>query len=610
MSIIEQQILTSIAKAAHKAYGLALPPEARLDTPPDEQLGDFAFACFPLARLAKSAPAAIAARLAQELTVEPPIARVQAVGPYLNFTVEKEALFRVTCTEILAAPETFGNCDEGKGEKVLIEYSAPNTNKPQHLGHVRNNLLGMAISNLLEAIGHQVVRVNLVNDRGVHICKSMLAYQEFGQGKTPQSEGIKGDHFVGDFYVLYEKQQHQEWQQWLAARGIDPKGLDDQERRRLEAEFLSQSRWYGRVKEMLQRWEAGDAEVLALWRRMNDWVYEGFDQTYRRLGCKFDKVYKESETYQLGRALVEEGLERGLFYRKPDGSVWVDLSDEGLGEKLLLRSDGTSVYITQDIGTTKLKFDDFGMKRAIWVVGDEQIYHFQVLFAIMKKLGFPWAEGCYHLAYGMIDLPAGKMKSREGTVVDADDLMDELFRMEREEIARRHLDIAPEDLDSTAEILAQGALKFYILKFGPQSRMLFDPAESISFDGFTGPYVQYAYVRVRSIFRKSGKDEFAAVSPEECDFSVLVEPEEIALVRRLHSFPGEVKAAALTYNPARLATYLWELAKAFSRFYHEHSVLHAQEERLRQARLVLAKATSIVLRRGLALLGIDVPERM
>ncbi len=610
MSTIEQQILAAIAEALDKAYGVALPGEAHLDTPPDGALGDFAFACFPLARLVRSAPAAIAARLAQELKADSPIATVQAVGPYLNFTVEKEALFRVSCTDILASPETFGKSDVGKGEKVLIEYSAPNTNKPQHLGHVRNNLLGMSIANLLEAIGHQVVRVNLVNDRGVHICKSMLAYQVFGQGKTPHSEGVKGDHFVGDFYVLYEKQQHQEWQEWLAARGVDLKRLDDQGRRRLEAEFLNQSRWYGRVKEMLQRWEAGDPEVLALWRTMNNWVYEGFDQTYRRLGCRFDKVYKESETYQLGRALVEEGLKRGIFYRKPDGSVWVDLSDQGLGEKLLLRSDGTSVYITQDIGTTKLKFDDFGMKRAIWVVGDEQIYHFQVLFAVMKKLGFAWADGCYHLAYGMIDLPAGKMKSREGTVVDADDLMDELFKMEREEIARRHLDIAPEDLDATAEILAQGALKFYILRFGPQSRMLFDPAESISFDGFTGPYVQYAYVRVRSIFRKSGKDEFAAVSPEACDFSVLVEPEEIALVRRLHSFPGEVKAAALSYNPARLATYLWELAKAFSRFYHEHSVLHAPEEKLRQARLVLAKATSIVLRRGLALLGIDVPERM
>lgn len=610
MSNIERQILAALDRATEKAFGFSLPPEASLDTPPDEHLGDFAFACFPLTRLAKYAPTAIARRLAEELVVEKPLARVEVAGPYLNFTVDKEALFRVTCSDIISAPDTYGNCEVGRGEGILIEYSAPNTNKPQHLGHVRNNLLGMAISNLLEAIGHEVVRVNLVNDRGVHICKSMLAYQEFGQGRTPQSEGVKGDHFVGDFYVLYEKHQHQEWQEWLAARGVEFEGLDDQQRRRLEAEFLSQSKWYGKVKEMLQRWEAGDPEVLALWGTMNEWVYEGFDQTYRRLGCRFDKVYKESETYRLGRTLVEEGLQRGIFYRKPDGSVWVDLSDQGLGEKLLLRSDGTSVYITQDIGTTKLKFDDFGMKRAIWVVGDEQIYHFQVLFAVMRKLGFPWAEGCYHLAYGMIDLPAGKMKSREGTVVDADDLMDELFRMEREEIAKRHLDIPPEDLDSTAEILAQGALKFFILKFGPQSRMLFDPAESISFDGFTGPYVQYAYVRVRSIFRKSGKDEFAAVSPEECDFSVLVEPEEIALVRRLHSFPGEVKAAALSYNPARVATYLWELARAFSRFYHEHSVLHAEDEELVRARLLLAKATSIVLRRGLGLLGIGVPERM
>jgi arginyl-tRNA synthetase len=475
---------------------------------------------------------------------------------------------------------------------------------------VRNNLLGVALSNLLEAAGFDVVRVNLVNDRGVHICKSMLAYQDFGDGRTPQSEDVKGDHFVGDFYVLYEKNQDEEWQTWLAEKKIDLKSLDDQTRRTVEAEFLAESKWYSRVKSLLQRWEAGDPEVLELWKTMNGWVYEGFDETYRRLGCRFDKVYHESDTYKLGRELIDEGVNRGIFYRQDDGSVWVDLSDQKLGLKLLLRADGTSVYISQDLGTTKLKFDDFGMNRAIWIVGDEQIYHFKLLFAILKKLGFGWADGCYHLAYGMIDLPAGKMKSREGTVVDADNLMDELLGLEKQEIAKRQLDIPQQELDRTAETLAMGALKFHVLKFGPQTRMLFNPAESISFEGFTGPYLQYAYVRIRSIFRKSGLDDFDTISHETCDFSVLGQPEETALVRRIHDFPQEVEGSALAYNPSRLASYLWELAKAFSRFYHEHSVIHADTKELRSARLALAKATAIVLKRGLALLGIGVPERM
>ncbi|MDZ7262051.1 MAG: arginine--tRNA ligase, partial [candidate division KSB1 bacterium] len=447
-------------------------------------------------------------------------------------------------------------------------------------------------------------------DRGVHICKSMLAYQKFGQGKTPASEGVKGDHFVGQYYVLYEKEQKKEWDAWLSRRGIDLARLDDQEKRKLEAEFLAQSTWYRQVQEMLQKWEAGDAEVRRLWETMNNWVYEGFEATYQRLGCRFDKVYKESETYQLGKELVVEGLKKGIFFKKEDGSIWVDLTDQGLDQKLLLRRDGTSVYITQDLGTTKQKFDDFGMRRAIWVVADEQIYHFQVLFAVMKKLGYHWADGCYHLAYGMIDLPEGKMKSREGTVVDADDLMQELFELEKEEIRKRDLGVPAGQLEAAAEILAQGALKFFILKFVPQTRMLFNPQESISFDGFTGPYVQYAYVRIKSIFRKSGLDDFNRIEAKATDFSVLGNPEEVAIARKLYEFPQEVRLAALEYNPARLCAYLFDLAKSFSKFYHEHPVLQAESEALRRARLVLCKATSLVLRRGLTLLGIEVPERM
>ncbi len=608
--LLERKIFEEIDDALKKAFDSELPAHPRLDAPPERTMGDFAFACFPLAGALKRSPHDIAKQLAAFISGGDIIENAEASGPYLNLTLAKEVLFRLTCEEILADPEHFGTSSVGNNQRILVEYSAPNTNKPQHLGHVRNNLLGMAVSNLLEAIGFDVIKVNLVNDRGVHICKSMLAYLEFGGGSSPESTGKKGDHFVGEYYVRYEKQQQEEWRDWLSRKGLQQDMLDDKELKRREAEFLSESCWYARAKELLQKWEQGDREVVQLWRRMNDWVYRGFDETYARLGCTFEKTYYESETYTLGRHLVEEGLKKKLFYRKDDGSIWVDLTDQKLGEKLLLRSDGTSVYMTQDIGTTKLKFDDFHMRRAVWIVGDEQIHHFKVLFALMKKLGFEWAEGCYHLAYGMIDLPEGKMKSREGTVVDADELMDELCDLEKAEILQRQLDIAPSELEKTAEILAMGALKFFILKFGPQTRMLFDPAESISFDGFTGPYVQYAYVRIRSIFRKSGDDEYRSVRADKCNFGVLVQQEEIALVRKLHDFPNEVTAAALAYNPSRLTAYLYELAREFSKFYHEHSVLQAETEELKYARLVLAKATGIALQRGLQLLGINVPERM
>ncbi|MBN1351364.1 arginine--tRNA ligase [candidate division KSB1 bacterium] len=608
--IIETTITDSIRTAIKTSYDVEFTEAIKLDAPPDEKMGDFAFGCFPLAKILRASPVQIAQKLAPAIAPNDLIDRVQPAGPYLNFFINNQKLFQVTCSEILSSPDTYGFSDTGKDEKILIEYSAPNTNKPQHLGHIRNNCLGIALTNLLRAIGHDVAPVNLVNDRGVHICKSMLAYQEFGEEKTPKGEGIKGDHFVGSFYVKYEKEQKREWQQWLSRRNIDLKALDDQERRKLDAQFLAESRWYTRVQEMLQKWEAGDPEIKALWQKMNDWVYEGFDVTYSRLGCRFEKVYKESETYELGKQLVLQGLKQGIFYQKPDGSVWVDLEDQGLDHKILLRRDGTSVYITQDLGTTKLKFDDFKMQRAIWIVADEQIYHFKVLFGTLKKLGFDWADGCFHLAYGMVDLPEGKMKSREGTVVDADDLMDQLFQMERAEIQSRDIPIPKDEFEQTAEILAQGALKFYILKFGPQTRMTFDPKESISPLGFTGPYIQYAYVRVRSIFRKADGLDFDSLNVSDCDFSVLGNPEEVAIARKLHDFPTEVEISARTYNPSRLCTYLFELAKTLNTFYHDHSVLKAETEALIQARLVLSKAVAIVLRQGLRLLGIDVPERM
>ncbi len=582
----------------------------KLDAPPDEKMGDFAFACFPLAKVLRMAPPVIAQKLRDGFEISEIVEKTMAVGPYLNFFVNYTRLAQMLCTQILSNPESFGTQYSVPREKILIEYSAPNTNKPQHLGHVRNNLLGMALGNLLKTVGYDVTLVNLVNDRGVHICKSMLAYQKFGNNATPESENVKGDHFVGHFYVLYDKAQKKEWDEWIQKQNISLDQIDPQEKRKIEAQFLQESTWYQQVQAMLQKWEAGDPEIIALWEKMNNWVYQGFDQTYRRLGCYFDKVYKESQTYMLGKALVDEGLQKGIFFRKDDNSIWIDLAEAGLDQKLLIRRDGTSVYITQDLGTTKLKYDDFQMKRAIWVVADEQIYHFQVLFATLKKLGFDWADNCYHLAYGMIDLPEGKMKSREGTVVDADDLMNELFEMEKAEIKERNIDIPLEDFRQTAEILALGALKFFILKFSPSTRMTFNPKESISPLGFTGPYIQYAYVRVKSIFRNSEKYNFDELTTADTDFSLLKTTEEKAIVRKLNDFPQELLLAAQTYNPARLCTYVFELAKTLNTFYHDHSVLKAETEALVQARLVLSKATALVLKRGLEILGIAVPERM
>jgi len=605
-----EMIDSAIRKAIQANFNLDYPDPIKLDAPPDPKMGDFAFGCFPLAKPLKQAPALIAQKLAQNF--EPPdfLEQVQAVGPYLNFFINDEKLFKIICAEIFRTPDTFGEQNVCQNERILIEYSAPNTNKPLHLGHVRNNLLGIAVGNLLKAIGYDVVLVNLVNDRGVHICKSMLAYQRFGDGKIPQSEGIKSDHFVGNFYVQYDQAEKIEWKSWIQSKAPDFDRLEQRQQRQLEQEFLKQSQWYQAVQKMLQQWEAGDPEIHALWQKMNNWVYDGFNQTYQRMGCHFDKVYHESETYRLGKELVQEGLKKGIFYQKADGSVWVDLTDEGLNHKLLLRRDGTSVYMTQDLGTTKLKFDDFRMQRAIWIVADEQNYHFQVLFATLKKMGFEWAEACFHLSYGMVDLPEGKMKSREGTVVDADELMNELFEMEQAEIRERDIDIPTDDFESTAETLAQGALKFFILKFSPQSRMTFNPAESISPLGFTGPYIQYAYVRVRSVFRKAPDYAFETLSIDDCDFSVLGNPEERAIGRKLHDFKQEVQLSALTYNPARLCTYLFELARSLNTFYHDHSILKAATPELRLARLVLSKAVALVLKNGLALLGIDVPERM
>ncbi|MCK5738068.1 arginine--tRNA ligase [bacterium] len=607
---ITVQIENAIRDAIKTACDTDFTGEIRLTPPPKGKLGDFAFGCFPLAKVLRKAPPIIATEIAAHIHSGGIIAKAEAAGPYLNIYVNYDRLTQIVCRQILENASTFGNSTAYNGQKILIEYSAPNTNKPQHLGHVRNNLLGMAVTNLLDAVGYEAVPVNLVNDRGVHICKSMRAYQIFGENQTPESTGIKGDHFVGQFYVKYEQEQKKEWKTWVAAKDVDLTDLDDRERRRLEHEFLQESQMYQKTQKMLQQWEQGDPEVRALWEKMNSWVFAGFDTTYKRLGCKFAKIYKESNTYNLGKKLVLDGLEKGAFFQKEDGSVWIDLADQKLGQKLLLRRDGTSVYITQDIGTTKLKFDDFKPQKAMWVVADEQNHHFQVLIAVLKKLGFEWANGCYHLGYGMIDLPEGRMKSREGTVVDADNLMDELVEMEKTEIRERNVDIPESEFDKTAETLALGALKFFILKFVPQTRMTFNPRESISPLGFTGPYIQYAYVRVRSLFRKSTDYDFDSIDENDCEFNLLNSPAEKAIIRKLHDFPQEILAAAEAYNPSRVCNYLFELGKALNSFYHDHSVLKAETPELIKARLILSKAVAIVLERGLAILGIGVPERM
>lgn len=604
---ITTTIETGIRQAIQENYEIQFDDEIKLDAPPNPAMGDFAFACFPLAKTLRQGPPQIAQKLAASIPLNDLISEVKATGPYLNFFVNYTQFFKNICTEIFNDPEKVGQSDIGQGEKILVEYSAPNTNKPLHLGHIRNNLLGITVGNLLKACDYDVALVNLINDRGIHICKSMMAYQQFGEGKTPESEGVKGDHFVGSFYVAYDKMEKAERDEWLKNYPGDPSKTD---KRQLDREFLSQSKNYQQAQRMLQQWEADDPEIRELWQKMNNWVYEGFNQTYERLGCKFDKIYYESDTYKLGKELVQEGLDKGVFFKKEDGSIWVDLSDVGLDQKLLMRRDGTAVYITQDIGTSVLKFDDFKMNKAIWVVADEQNYHFQVLFAALKRLGYDWADQCYHLSYGMIDLPEGKMKSREGTVVDADDLMNQLQEMEKAEILNREIEQSPEELEKTAEILAQGALKFFILKFTPQTRMTFNPQESISPLGFTGPYIQYAYVRVLSIFRKTDAFDFDSLDITDCDFSALGNDDEKTIVRKLHDFVAEVQYAAQNYNPAKLCNYLFELAKSLNTFYHNHSVLKAETPELMRARLVLSKAVALVLRAGLRILAIDVPERM
>lgn len=596
--MIEQQLSAAIRSAIQILYGVAIAPEqAVLQKTKKEFEGHLTLVVFPFLRISKKSPEQTAQEIGEYLLEhEPSVASFNVIKGFLNLTVA--GLNWIEMLNAMHGQETYGITHPAeKAPLVMIEYSSPNTNKPLHLGHVRNNLLGYSLSEILKANGNRVIKTNIVNDRGIHICKSMLAWQKWGEGVTPESSGKKGDHLVGDFYVMFDKHYREEVGQLVAS------GLSKE-----EAE--ARSPLMAEAREMLRRWEAGDAEVRELWNRMNGWVYDGFDRTYKRLGVDFDKIYYESETYLEGREKVLEGLKKGLFYRRDDGSVWADLRPEGLDEKILLRSDGTSVYMTQDIGTAKLRFDDYPIDRMIYVVGNEQNYHFQVLSILLDKLGFAFGKGLIHFSYGMVELPEGKMKSREGTVVDADDLMDEMIATARDisnELGK--LDgLSPSEADDIIRVIGLGSLKYFILKVDPRKNMTFNPKESIDFNGNTGSFIQYTYARIRSVLRKA--EEQGLVIPEQLPTDTSVNAKEQTLIGSLADFASTVKEAGETYSPACIANYVYDLVREFNQFYHDYTILGESDERIRQLRLTLSAETAKIVRSAMSLLGIEMPERM
>ena len=597
---IEKNIAAAVVRGIKALYGQEVPLETvQLQKTKKEFAGHLTLVVFPFLKISHKKPEDTAQDLGRFLTDEIPavVAGFNVVKGFLNLMVAPEAW-----TALLAdihKDESFGLVKATETSPlVMIEYSSPNTNKPLHLGHVRNNLLGWALANIMAANGNKVVKTNIVNDRGIHICKSMLAWLKYGNGATPESTGIKGDHLVGDYYVAFDKHYKEE------VKELMEKGMSEEEAKN-EAPLIKEAR------EMLVKWEHNDPEVRALWRKMNGWVYEGFDQTYKALGVGFDKIYYESETYLEGKEKVMEGLQKGLFYRKKDGSVWADLTAEGLDEKLLLRADGTSVYMTQDIGTAKLRFRDFPIDKMIYVVGNEQNYHFQVLSILLDKLGFEWGKSLVHFSYGMVELPNGKMKSREGTVVDADDLIAEMIagakRMSEDKI-NKLTDVSEEEANEIARIVGLGALKYFILKVDARKNMLFNPAESIDFNGNTGPFIQYTYARIRSILRKAAEAGLAV--PETLKAGADVSEKEIGLIQMLADFPATVRQAGSDYNPSCIANYCYDLVKEYNQFYHDFSILHEEDEAKKLFRLMLSANVAKIIRTGMGLLGIEVPERM
>ncbi|QSH40745.1 arginine--tRNA ligase [Lentisphaerota bacterium ZTH] len=568
------------------------------DKCPPNMDGDLTVNCFRLAKALRSAPDKIAESVNGFFAGNPDVEKSEQIKAFVNITLKPEAVHRDSVGDIAALLKS-GRLPAVERRKFIVEYSAPNTNKPQHLGHVRNNTLGMSLASLLHRVGNDVTQINLVNDRGIHICKSMLAYDRVGEGVTPDTTGIKGDHLVGDFYVRYNNLLTEEIADLKNSKPELADKSDDQ--LFLETE-LGQA-----TQKMLRDWEAGDEEVRALWKKMNSWVFTGFGQTYKRMGIEFDHTYLESDTYLLGKDVIADGLERGVFSRREDGAVIADLGK--MGEKVILRSDGTSVYITQDIGTTLKKYEDYRPDAQIWVVGDEQILHFKMLFAIMKKLGYDWADNLYHLAYGMVNLPSGKMKSREGTVVDADDLFDEMCALAKVACEERYGgEVTSEEIAERAEIIGMGALKFMLLKFNPKTTMMFDPQASVKFEGDTGPYVQYACARINSIERKAAERGIAVTG--DVDWALLGTPEEKAVSVAAFYYPQILQTAAGKMDCSVLVEYLLELAKAFNRFYRECPVLTAETDELKSARMALCHAVREILTDGLNTLTIRVPEAM
>ncbi len=596
--MIEQQIMAAAQAAVKALYGQDVPEKmVQLQKTRSEFEGSLTLVVFPFVKMARKSPEQTGQELGEYLVANcPAVSKYNVVKGFLNLSIADEAWLQLLAA-IDADPHYGEQAVHEDSPLVMIEYSSPNTNKPLHLGHVRNNLLGWSLAQIMQANGNRVVKTNIVNDRGIHICKSMLAWLKWGNGETPESSGKKGDHLIGDYYVAFDKHYREQVKE-LVAQGMD------EEQAKQEAPLIKEAH------EMLVKWEQGDAEVRALWEKMNSWVYAGFDETYQKMGVSFDKIYYESQTYLKGKAKVEEGLQKGLFERHDDGSVWADLTNEGLDQKLLLRSDGTSVYMTQDIGTAEMRFQDYPIDKMIYVVGNEQNYHFQVLSILLDRLGFKWGKELVHFSYGMVELPNGKMKSREGTVVDADDLMQLMVEDARRvsDEAGKNADMSEAEKQEIARIVGMGALKYFILKVDARKNMLFNPEESIDFNGNTGPFIQYTHARIRSILRKAA--QASPASPTSLTSPTSLSPKEVELIQKMSEYGAAVEQAGKDYSPSGIANYCYELTKVFNQFYHDYSILNEEDESKKQTRLVIARNVAKILKNGMALLGIEVPERM
>ena len=603
---IEDKIVASVISGLKALYGQEVPEKmVQIQKTKKEFEGHLTLVVFPFLKMSRKGPEQTAQEIGEYLKAnEPAVAAFNVIKGFLNLTIASATWIQLL--NEIQADEQYGLVKATETSPlVMIEYSSPNTNKPLHLGHVRNNLLGNALANIVAANGNKVVKTNIVNDRGIHICKSMLAWKKYGNGETPETSGKKGDHLVGDYYVSFDKHYKAEVKELMA--GYTAQGMNDEE---AKAKAEAASPLMQEAREMLVKWEAGDPEVRGLWEMMNNWVYAGFDETYKKMGVNFDKIYYESNTYLEGKEKVMEGLEKGFFFKKEDGSVWADLTAEGLDHKLLLRGDGTSVYMTQDIGTAKLRFADYPIDKMIYVVGNEQNYHFQVLSILLDKLGFEWGKSLVHFSYGMVELPEGKMKSREGTVVDADDLMEEMITTAKEtsqELGK--LDgLTQEEADDIARIVGLGALKYFILKVDARKNMTFNPKESIDFNGNTGPFIQYTYARIQSVLRKAA--ESGIVIPEQIPAGIELSEKEEGLIQMVADFAAVVKQAGEDYSPSIIANYTYDLVKEYNQFYHDFSILREENEAVKVFRIALSANVAKVVRLGMGLLGIEVPSRM